>query len=99
MTGRHSQATPTQVLLNHVVGAALESGDLSGYASTLYKRCIRNNMSIYIDTADGVRFNGVSSVSAATINANNGVIHLVDAVIGLPRLLILPQQMETFLLW
>lgn len=79
-------ATLTQVLLNHVVGAALESGDLStGYASTLATSAAsENNMSIYIDTADGVRFNGVSSVSAANINANNGVIHLVDAVIGLP---------------
>ena len=78
-------ATLTQVLLNHVVGAALESGDFLGYASTLATSAAsENNMSIYIDTADGVRFNGVSSVSAANINANNGVIHLVDAVIGLP---------------
>lgn len=76
----------TQVLLNHVVGAALESGDLStGYASTLATSAASdNNMSLYIDTSNGVRFNGVSSVSAANIVANNGVIHLVDAVIGLP---------------
>lgn len=77
----------TQVLLNHVVGAALESGDLStGYASTLaMSAASENNMSIYIDTSNGVRFNGISSVAAANINANNGVIHVVDAVIGLPN--------------
>jgi len=76
----------TQTLLNHVVGASLQSTDLStGYASTLATSAAsESNMSIFIDTTDGVRFNGVSSVSAANINANNGVIHLVDEVIGLP---------------
>ena len=43
-------------------------------------------MSIYVDTSNGVRFNGVSSVSAADILAVNGVIHKVDAVIGLPNI-------------
>lgn len=78
--------TLTQVLLNHVVGAALESGDLStGYANTLATSAASdNNMSIYINTSNGVRFNGVSSVAIANVNANNGVIHVVDAVIGLP---------------
>jgi uncharacterized surface protein with fasciclin (FAS1) repeats len=77
----------TQTLLNHVVSASLQSTDLStGYANTLATSAASpsNNMSLYIDTTSGVRFNGVSSVSAANINANNGVIHLVDAVIGLP---------------
>jgi len=76
----------TQVLLNHVVGAALESGDLStGYANTLATSAATdNNMSIYINTSNGVQFNGISSVAIANVNANNGVIHVVDRVIGLP---------------
>ena len=42
------------------------------------------NMSIYINTDNGVTFNGVSSVTAADVVASNGVVHIVDAVIGLP---------------
>lgn len=79
-------AALTQVLLNHVVGGALQSTDLStGYASTSATSMASGTpVSIYINTDNGVRFNGVSSVSTANINANNGVIHLIDAVIGLP---------------
>jgi uncharacterized surface protein with fasciclin (FAS1) repeats len=76
----------TQTLLNHVVGAALESGDLStGYANTLATSAATdNNISLYINTSNGVRFNGISSVAIANVNANNGVIHVVDRVINLP---------------
>ncbi len=77
----------TQTLLNHVIGgAALEAGDLStGYGSTLAtSEASDTNMSIFIDTSNGVRFNGISSVAVANVNANNGTIHVVDRVIGLP---------------
>ena len=42
------------------------------------------NMSIYVNTDNGVSFNGVSSVLTADVVASNGVVHIVDAVIGLP---------------
>ena len=42
------------------------------------------NMSIYINTDNGVTFNGVSSVTSADVVASNGIVHIVDAVIGLP---------------
>jgi uncharacterized surface protein with fasciclin (FAS1) repeats len=42
------------------------------------------NLSMFIDTASGVKLNGVSTVTQADIMANNGVIHKVDNVIGLP---------------
>ena len=76
----------TNVLLNHVISGSLVSTDLStGYANTLAtSSASQNQMSIYVDTSNGVSFNGVSAVSTADILAVNGVIHKVDAVIGLP---------------
>ena len=41
-------------------------------------------MSIYINTDNGVTFNGVSSVTSADVVASNGIVHIVDGVIGLP---------------
>ena len=78
----------TKVLLNHVISGSLISTDLStGYANTLATSAVSQTpLSIYVDTSNGVRFNGVSSVSAADILAVNGVIHKVDAVIGLPNI-------------
>jgi len=76
----------TQVLLNHVIAGSLESTQLStGYATTSATSSASGTaMSIYIDTSDGVTFNGISTVDNANIRADNGVIHIVDAVIGLP---------------
>ncbi len=78
----------TKVLLNHVISGSLISTDLStGYANTLATSAASQTpLSIYVNTSNGVRFNGVSSVSAADILAVNGVIHKVDAVIGLPNI-------------
>ena len=78
----------TKVLLNHVISGSLISTDLStGYANTLATSAASQTpLSIYVDTSNGVKFNGVSSVSAADILAVNGVIHKVDAVIGLPNI-------------
>ncbi len=80
--------TLTKILLNHVISGSLTSTDLStGYANTLATSAASQTpLSIYVDTSNGVRFNGVSSVSAADILAVNGVIHKVDAVIGLPNI-------------
>jgi len=77
-----------QVLLNHVISGSVKSTDLvaagSGYAKTNASGAGGNAMSLYIDTSNGVRFNNVSSVASSDIIASNGVIHIVDAVIGLP---------------
>lgn len=80
-------ATLENILLNHVVTGSIQSSQLStGYVSTLAKRepSATNNLSMYVSTASGVRLNGVSTVTTANIIASNGVIHVVDAVIGLP---------------
>lgn len=80
-------ATLKEILLNHVVsGTNLSTSLTTTYIKTLAKGTASstNTLSMYVNTASGVRLNGVSSVVTADIVATNGVIHIVDAVIGLP---------------
>ena len=75
----------SQILLNHVISGEVRSTDLStGYVNTSASGIGNTNLSLYVNTSNGVRFNGVSSVSTPDITASNGVVHIVDAVIGLP---------------
>lgn len=76
----------TQILLNHVVSGSVESGMLTnGYVQTLSTATPNGaNMNMYVNVDNGVKLNGVSTVTAADNIVDNGVIHLVDAVIGLP---------------
>ncbi|RKN78072.1 fasciclin domain-containing protein [Ulvibacterium marinum] len=78
----------TQVLLNHVVSGTKLSTDLAtGYESTLSTAGAgENNLSLFVNVADVVTLNGVSEVSAPDNKAINGVVHIVDAVIGLPNI-------------
>ena len=79
----------TQILLNHVVSGSVKSTDLStGYIKTLAKGTASstNNLSMYVNTASGVKLNGVATVTTADVMASNGVIHIVDKVIGLPTI-------------
>ncbi len=80
----------TQVLLNHVVAGANFSTDLStGYVPTSSTAGVEGrNLSMFVDLTDGVSLNGVSNVNLdlADIKATNGVVHVVDAVIGLPNI-------------
>ncbi|MEM7185217.1 MAG: fasciclin domain-containing protein [Bacteroidota bacterium] len=78
----------TNILLNHVVSGSVESTELStGYINSLATFGDTGfNLSLYINTANGVGINGVSTVTTADISASNGVIHAVDAVIGIPTI-------------
>ncbi len=80
-----------EILLNHVISADLTASDLtglgSGYTSTNATGAGGFNISIYFNTANGVRFNNVATVTDADINASNGTIHIVDAVIPIPTIL------------
>jgi len=78
--------TIEQILLNHVIAGVNISSSLStGYGNTLASYSDTDaNLSIYIDTTDGVSFNGVSEVTEADIVATNGTLHKVNMVIGLP---------------
>ncbi|WP_417444824.1 fasciclin domain-containing protein [Joostella sp.] len=77
----------TQLLLNHVISGEVMSGDLSTmYGNTMATNGDGDNLSIYINTESGVTLNGVSTVTTADVEVSNGVIHAVDAVIGLPTI-------------
>lgn len=74
------------ILSNHVVvgASAFSSGLTNSYVNTAAEFDTDENLSLYINTDDGVTLNGVSNVAIADIVATNGVIHAVDAVIDLP---------------
>ena len=78
----------TQILLNHVIVGEKASTSLStGYVSTLATQSGSDlNLSMFVDTSNGVKLNGISNVSTPDIDATNGIIHIVDAVIGLPTI-------------
>lgn len=76
----------TQVLLYHVQEGEIMSSDLStGYIESMaVYGASEEPLSLYINTSDGVMINGVASVTTADVEVDNGVIHAVDSVIGLP---------------
>jgi uncharacterized surface protein with fasciclin (FAS1) repeats len=81
--------TLTAILLNHVIETKLVAADLStGYIKTLAKgtASTTNTLSMYVNTDVGVKLNGTATVTTPNIMASNGVIHLVDKVIGLPTI-------------
>lgn len=78
----------SNILLNHVISGEVTSSTLttagSGYSSTNATNIDGDNLSLYFNTTNGVTFNGISTVSTPDVDASNGVVHVVDAVIGLP---------------
>ncbi len=88
----------TNVLLNHVVSGKLLAADLTtGYTNTLATEASSgSNLSLYVNTSSGVKLNGVSTVTTADIAADNGVIHAVNTVIGLPTVVTFATADPTF---
>ncbi len=88
----------TQVLMNHVQSGMITSGDLTtGYIESMAMgSASEENLSMYIDTSDGVIINGVSNVVTADVEVDNGIIHAVDAVIGLPDITTFAMADPTF---
>jgi transforming growth factor-beta-induced protein len=77
-----------QLLLNHVISGSAESTDFSnGYifsSATENFTGNENNINMYVNVDGGITLNGVSTVITDNINASNGVVHVVDAVIPIP---------------
>ncbi len=85
------------ILLNHVVGGKnLSTGLATGYVESSATGAGGNAMNMYISTDGSVTINGVSTVATADIDASNGVIHIVDAVIGLPTVVTFATADPTF---
>ena len=84
----------SQILLNHVIGAKVESTTLAnGYVSTLAtESTTSNNISLQVNIDNGVVLNNSVNVIQADIAADNGVIHEVDAVIATPNVVDLATQ-------
>ncbi|WP_294285732.1 fasciclin domain-containing protein [uncultured Chryseobacterium sp.] len=75
------------LLMNHVLGSEMKASAIAtGYVSTMAMGSASStkNISMFINTSSGVKINGMSNVVQTDIDANNGVIHKVDAVIALP---------------
>ena len=80
--------TLTQILLNHVVSGTNTSSSLNtGYINSLSTAgADGRNLSLFVDTSAGVVINGVATVSTPDVTADNGVVHIVNGVIGLPTI-------------
>lgn len=78
----------TEILKYHVIGTEVKSGDLSnGYATTLGMNARGEMMSMYINIDNGVVINNdAATVTQADIDADNGVIHKINAVILPPTI-------------
>ncbi len=81
-------ATLQQLLLNHVLGTEVKAANVTtGYTNTLATyNGTTSNIDMFINTANGVNINGVANVTATDVDASNGVVHLIDAVIPVPQI-------------
>lgn len=78
-----SKEALTPILLYHVVGLEAKSTDLTtGYIETLSADTEDGNgIVMYVEVGNGVQINKDVAVTAADIDASNGVIHVVNKVI------------------
>jgi transforming growth factor-beta-induced protein len=86
----------SNILLNHVLNGEIffqppagstQTTLSTGYFNSLATEKItgnNNSMNMYVSVDDNVVVNGNSTVSTPDLNANNGVVHVVDQVITLP---------------
>lgn len=73
------------ILLYHVVSGSVMSGDLSnGYVKSLSPGPGSTYADFLVNLDNGVTLNGSSSVVQADVEADNGIIHVVDEVLVPP---------------
>ncbi len=86
----------TQILTYHVIGAKVMSTDLStGYVPTLAS-FDSSPVSMYVTVGNTVSINGSVSVTTPDVEAENGVIHVVDKVILPPTVVNIALANENF---
>ncbi|NJO93615.1 MAG: fasciclin domain-containing protein [Hydrococcus sp. RM1_1_31] len=71
------------VLLYHVLGAKVPSSAVTtGYAYTLSPVDNNKFLSLFIEKSSGVKINNYAMVTTADVQADNGVVHIIDKVIS-----------------
>lgn len=86
----------TPILLYHVIGAKVESTDLTnGYVTTLSIGAGNKNVSLKVD-ATNLQLNGGVGITSADIEATNGVIHVIDEVLLPPTVVDIAMDNENF---
>lgn len=66
----------------HVLGEAVLASDVpTGYTHTLGENGNGNVMSLFVESTNGLVINGLAKVIETNIQASNGVIHAVNAVL------------------
>ena len=75
------------ILLYHVVGGDVRSTALTtGYVKTAATfGTTSSNLSLFVNTASGVKLNNEATVTTANVVAENGVVHIIDKVLTLPN--------------
>mgnify|MGYP001032205192 FL=1 len=82
-----SNAQLTEILLNHVVSGKVLSTDLTaGYVNTLATGAQDTKISVLVDLTDGVKLNNRATVTTPNIDADNGVVHVIDNVLTVPSI-------------
>jgi transforming growth factor-beta-induced protein len=80
-------ATLNSVLLHHVINGEVKAADLTeGYVKTLATGPNNENISLFVDLSNGVQFNGNASPVTTDVDADNGVVHVIDAVMLPPNI-------------
>ncbi len=74
------------ILLYHVIaGAAVDSGSVPAKADSASENAWGNGLTLLFDTTSGVVINGSAEVTTPDIEASNGIIHVIDAVLLPPN--------------
>lgn len=79
-------ATLTSVLLFHVVSGSVAAGDLSDtYVNTLATGPNGEALSLQVNVTGGVTFNGTAMPTTTDVEADNGIIHIINSVMLPPN--------------
>ncbi len=78
-----SNAQLTEILLNHVVSGKVLS---AGYVNTLATGAQDTKISVLVDLTDGVKLNNRATVTTPNIDADNGVVYVINNVLTVPSI-------------